>query len=517
MALAGRGKLDDAIACFERALAADPGAIVAHFNIGVLRQSQGRLDDAAAAYEAALGIDTDAFEPLVNLGVVRQAQARLDDAEAAYRRAIAVRSDIAELHHNLGAVLEGRGDVAGAIACYRRALTVRPDYAPGLNALGAALQKDGDDNGARQAFERALKIRPDFVEALNNLGILHHRNGKLDAAADSLRRAIAAKPDYAEAHRNLAHVLLLEGNFRDGWAEFDWRWRCRDFPSERRAFRAAPWAGEPVEGKTLLVWGEQGVGDEVHFAHMVPDLIDAGANVVLECERRLVPLFKRSFPAATCVARATPPAAETARGIDYQIPIGSLGRWLRGEAARFPKRQSYLAADAAERRALRDKYRDGGDDTLVGIAWISKNPEVGDEKSMALADWRPLADVPGVRFVDLQYGDTADERRAFERATGKPIVHDDAVDQLADMDAFAAQVAAMDVVVAISNTTVHVAGALGVPTWVMLNAVPLAVWMMKGETSPWYPSVRLYRQKSAGAWADVVRRIAADLRKFVAG
>ncbi|HEX9568617.1 MAG TPA: tetratricopeptide repeat protein [Rhodospirillales bacterium] len=514
MALAGQGRLDDAVACFERALAADPGSVLAYYNIGVLRQRQGRLDDAARAYADALAIKPDYLEPLVNLGIVRQAQGRLDDAEAAYRRAIAVNPNFAELHHNLGGVLERRGDPVGAVACYRRALTVKPDYALALNGLGVALHKQGDDAVARAAFERALTLEPRFVEALSNLGHLHHRQGRLQAAAECFRRAIAMKPDYAEAHRNLSHVLLLEGNFRDGWPEFTWRWRCRDIPSERRDFRAPKWSGEPVSGKTVLVWGEQGVGDEVHFAEMVPDLVEAGARVVLECERRLVPLFARSFPAATCVARATPPAPETTAGIDYQTPIGDLGRWLRPDAARFPKRPSYLKADPAKRSGFRDKYRAGGSDLLVGIAWISRNPEVGADKSMALTDWRPLAEVPGVRFVDLQYGDTLAERRAFERDTGTAIVHDDGVDQLADMDAFAAQVAAMDLVVSVSNTTVHVAGALGVPTWVMLNTVPLAVWMRDGEDSPWYPSVRLYRQKTVGAWADVIKRVERDLRKF---
>ncbi len=514
LALAGRGRLDDAVACFERALAADPGSVLARYNIGVLRQRQGRLEDAARAYSDALAIKPDYLESLVNLAIVRQAQGRLDDAEAAYRRAIAVNPNLAELHHNLGGALERRGDLAGAVRSYRHALAVNPEYAPAVNGLGVTLQKQGDDVAAKAAFERALTLKPDFVEALNNLGHLHHRNCRLDAAAEHFRRAIALRPDYAEAHRNLAHVLLLQGDFKDGWAEYEWRWRCRDFPSERRPFRAPMWSGQPLRGKTLVVWGEQGVGDEVHFAEMVPDLVDAAARVVVECERRLVPLFRRSFPAAKCVARATPPAPETARGVDYQIPIGSLGRWLRQDAARFPKRRSYLQADPALRIKLRDKYLAGGGDKLVGVAWISRNPEVGGDKSMALAALTPLAEVPGVRLVDLQYGDMVSERRAFARDTGKEIVHDDAVDQLADMDAFAAQVAAMDLVISVSNTAVHVAGALGVPTWAMLNAVPLAVWMREGDGSPWYPSVRLYRQTTAGAWADVVRRVERDLGDF---
>ena len=479
-ALAGLGRHADAIRCLRQALEIDPEFAEAHFNMGVLFQGQGKPDEAAGAYEQALALDARSFEPLVNLGVVRQAQGRLAEAEAAYRRAIAVNPRFAELHSNLGVVLDRRGDAAGAVGCFRQALVHKPDYVLALNGLGVALQKQGDATGAVAAFERALEIEPDFAEAMNNLGNLYHRLGRLDDAARHFERAIAIQPDYAEAHRNYSHVLLLQGNFKEGWPEFQWRWRCRDFPSERRDFAQPAWRGQPVEGKTILVWGEQGVGDEIHFAHMVPDLVERGARVVLECERRLVPLFRRSFEGVACVARATPASPETAGGIDFQAPIGNLGQWLRPDPKSFPRRPSYLVADAGRRDALREKYRAGGGDLMVGIAWISKNPEVGHEKSMALADWRPLAGVAGIRFVDLQYGDTEAERRAFEEETGVRIAHDASVDQLADMDAFAAQVAAMDLVVSVSNTTVHVAGALGVPTRVLLGGVPLSVWMAEG-------------------------------------
>jgi tetratricopeptide (TPR) repeat protein len=516
-ALAGLGKHADAIQCLRQALDIDPEFATAHYDIGVLLQGQGKLDEAARAYEEALALNARSFESLVNLGVVRQAQGRLAEAEDAYRRAIAVDPRVAELHSNLGVVLERRGDAAGAVGCFRQALVCKPDYVLALNGLGVALQKQGDAAAAAAAFERALKIKPDFVEALNNLGNLCHKLGRLDEAARHMQRAIAIQPDYAEAHRNYAHVLLLQGNFKAGWPEFQWRWRCRDFPSERRTFAAPAWSGQPLKGKTILVWGEQGVGDEIHFAHMMPDLIARDARVVLECERRLVPLFKRSFAGVTCVARATPPAPETASGIDFQAPIGNLGRWLRPDLESFPERPSYLVADAGRRDALRDKYRAGSGDLLVGIAWISKNPEVGPEKSMALAEWRPLAAIAGVRFVDLQYGDTEAERRAFEDETGARIIHDASVDQMADMDAFAAQVAAMDLVVSVSNTTVHVAGALGVPTWVLLGRLPLAVWMAEGKKSPWYPSLRLYRQAKAGEWGDAIGRIEKDLGELAAG
>ena len=266
----------------------------------------------------------------------------------------------------------------------------------------------------------------------------------------------------------------------------------------------------------MLVWGEQGVGDEILFAGMVPDLIEAGAKVVLECDPRLVPLFERSFPGVGYLARGAA-GARLEGTFDYQIPSGSLGRWLRPDLKAFPKRTALLAADEPRRDALRRKYLEAGGEFLVGLAWRSKNPRIGGLKSMRLSDLAALFDVPGARFVDLQYGDTADERAALTKATGKTLLHDDGIDQMADLDAFAAQVAAMDLAVSVSNTTVHVAGALGVPAWVMLSTAPMWRWMSDAEGSPWYPSVRLFRQARRGDWADVVKRIRAALEAFAAG
>ena len=165
---------------------------------------------------------------------------------------------------------------------------------------------------------------------------------------------------------------------------------------------------------------------------------------------------------------------------------------------------------------LRAKYRGGGDDLLVGLAWNSVNVKMGHRKSLPLAAYAPLTEITGIRFIDLQYGDTAVAREAFETETGVEVFHDPDIDQLQDLDAFAAQVAAMDLVISVSNTTVHLAGALGIPTWVVVNTLPLCVWMLEGETSPWYPSLRLFRQSEAGVWDDVVGQVAGALREFVA-
>jgi len=422
---------------------------------------------------------------------------------------------MAEAHYALAAVYQDQDNPEDAAAGFAQALTIDPDFILAHNGMGIAAQKLGNWDDAANAFDRALTLNPGFAEAANNLGILRHKQGRLDDALTSFQRAIETRPDYAKAHRNYAHVLLAAGRLKDGWREFQWRWKCSDFPTPDRNFPHPRWSGEALDGKTFLVWGEQGAGDEIQFSSMVPDLIDQGARVILESDRRLVPLFQRSFHGVTCIARENPPTVPSDSDIDFQLPTADLSLWLRSEMGAFPDRRSYLVADAGLTQKLKTQYRAGGGDMLVGLAWISKNPEVGTDRSLSLMDWTGLAAIPGATFVDLQYGDTAAERQAFRDATGTAVFHDDGIDQMADLDAFAAQVAAMDLVISIDNTTVHMAGALATPVWTLLPFQSDWRWMTERQDSPWYPSMRLFRQAQPGAWADVIDHVESALRGIV--
>ena len=298
---------------------------------------------------------------------------------------------------------------------------------------------------------------------------------------------------------------------QEGWQEYEWRWNS-EIGVLKRDFPQALWQGEDLADKTILVWREQGVGDVILCAGMVPALIAAGVRVILECDPRLVNLFERSFPDVTSIALTDPPAPQLlADNIDYQIAIGSLGRWLRKTTDQQLVPTSYLTADAVKRDELRESYRAGDERLLVGVSWNSVSDNL---KSLPLLDLSPLAGVPGVKLIDLQYGDTLVERAAFAADVGTEILHDTRIDQLADLDAFAAQVAAMDLVVTVSNTTAHFAGALGIPTWVLLSTVPLPCWLLDRENSPWYPSVKLFRQSQFGQWADVIERVTSELENL---
>lgn len=490
---------------------------------------------------------------------------RSADAEALYRRLARQPGCAGEGFHQIADLLLA-ADPARALEAANDALAAAPTLWQAYNVKGRCLNALRRFEDAVAVFQEGLRHGP-AAEMRANLGktlaVLGHREAALrelaqafaesrtaepavrdaialnyantlqdaddaEAAIAVLRDLITATPGMVDAHHNLAMILLSLGRFEEGWKEFAWRLKrpspvAYDFPAPK-------WAGEDITGKTVLIWTEQGLGDEILVASMVPDALARARQVVLLCSERLVPLMRRSFPAATVERRpasnAEPlPKAAAATDIFRQMSMSDLGLAFRRSFTDFPVRAAFLKADDARRRALHARYsavRPGA--PLVGLSWSSRhNPEVGWLKSIDLADWAPILNVPGVTFVNLQYGDWADTLAEIRARTGVEIIDDPEIDPLKDMDAFAAQVAAMDLVVSVSNTTVHVAGALGVPTWVMPaeGRGRLWYWFRDRRDSPWYSSVRLIERAAAGmgadrdGWRPQIERCAGHLQDWI--
>lgn len=510
----GQGRLQEAVQCYRQATRIDPDFAEAHYNLGVVLLLQGNAKDAVDSFHRAIAVKPEYFEAHTNLGAALELLGNAEEAITAYRQALRANPSHARAHCNLGGTLQTLKNPDEALAALEIALALEPQFPEALNNMGNVLCDLGRFDDAISSFQRALACQPNFAQAHHNLGNTLKKAGRMDEAAASLTLAIEINPDYAEAHWNFSHVLFLQGRLAEGWDEHEWRWRCAEAPAQKRDFTQAPWPGPDAPAKTVLVWGEQGVGDEILFAGMIPDLVKLSTNVIIECDWRLVPLFQRSFPETKCIAQTDPPAADVISGaIDYQISSGGMGRWFSRDFAAFPSRSSYLKADQDQQAAIRRKYQKGNPALVVGIAWSSINADIGGEKSLPLTALRFLAEIPGIRLVNLQYGDTAGALRVFEEATGTAILHDEEIDQMADLDGFAAQVAALNLVVTVSNTTAHLAGALGVETYLMLNTVPLSCWFGERGDSPWYPSVQLFRQGTRGGdWSGVLAEVEAQVR-----
>ena len=517
------GDLDRALGHYRRALALDAGHLDAHNNAGVALKAKGALEAAEAHFRRVLAAEPDHSRALNNLGALLRARGLPAEAEQCLRRAVAVAPSYADAHTNLGNALWALGREDEALDHYRRAIALEPANAGALINLGTALEQQGDLESSSACYRRALAASPDNADAHFNLANNLAAEGLGEDARAAYLRAIAADAGHVGAQVNLARLDLLDGRFAAGFDRWEWRWREPD--CWRRILDSPVWDGAPLAGRTLAVWGEQGVGDEIMLGSVLPDAIATAGHVVVECDPRLVPLFARACPAAEFVARDSPPAPRLAAAdIDLQCALGSLCRWLRRRPEDFAAPKPTLIADPAKVEAARARSGAPGPGLKVGIAWRSvprgaeaKTRRFSRAKSIPLDDWAPILTTPGVRFVDLQYGDTADELRRIEDRLGVRIHHDEAVDQMASLEDFAAQIAALDMVVAASNTTVHLAGALGLRVWTMVPFVPDWRWQRGREDTLWYPHMRLFRQPAPGAWAPVIARVAEELGRLAEG
>lgn len=474
----------------------------------------GRLEEARPLLEQVCARDRRDAEAWSTLGLTCAAQGEYGAAEARFRHLTGLRPKDARAHYNLGRSLELQGRLDEAETAYRRALRHSGDgLVEAFNNLGNVYREQDRDEEALANYLRALEIEPRHQHALNNSGVVLERLHRHEEALARYDAALDIDPQYIQAHWNRALLLLTLGRFAEGWPEFEW-----GFAVGERACAYAPyplWDGGPLAGRTLLVQAEQGVGDVVMFGSCLADVPRDAAGVVLECDPRLAPLFRRSFPGMTVVGRDKDDPRAWLSGlphVDVKVAIGSLPRWYRSAPGQFPVHDGYLAADPDAVARWRAVLARSGAGVKVGIAWRGGGKaDAKRRRSLSLRALAPLLRRPGVDFVNLQYDARPEEIALAERETGVRIHGWQEADPMADLDAHAALVTALDLVISADNSTVHLAGALGKPTWVMLPRVPDWRWMLRREDSPWYPSVRLFRQSSPGDWRPVLERIAAEL------
>ncbi len=496
------GRLTEAETLYLDALRLKPKHIDALYYLGVLRLQKNDPQSAIKLIDRAIKIRPDVVEMYLNLAVGHGKLGDWQRAVFAYRKAIALEPRHALAHFNLGNALRYTRDFDGAIAAYETFLREQPEDPPGHVGLACALAGAGRMDEAMTAFDAAITFDPDFAEAYE--------------------KAIELMPDVPDWRHDMAVAQLRLEKFTEGWLNYEAR--C-DKEEGRVVRRAAPppfWQGEDLAGKKLLVWMEQGLGDQIIFASILPEVINRAGACVVECTPRLAPIFARSFPTAQFVGNSNLafPAVPT-EAFDYQIGAGSLGRYTRPSIASFPPHNGFLAADPAKTAELRARYIEIAQGRrIVGISWRTRNPPQNESKSADLIGLAPILQAPGVLFVNLQYGDCRRELADVKESLGVEVLNDPNVNPLTDMDAFFAQVAAMDLVITTSNTTAHVAGALGKQAWVLLppSVSLMWYWFLDRSESPWYPSVRLFRERtfrpSLPWWPKPVQAVAASLRDW---
>ncbi|MBF0381116.1 MAG: tetratricopeptide repeat protein [Magnetococcales bacterium] len=508
-----QGRLDDAIIHYQQAINLQKDFTQAHNNLGNINQEQGNLDSAILNYQKAIATDPNFAQAYNNLGNVFIAQSKFDQAIANLNKAITIQPNYAQAHSNLALAQQKKGMLINAIASCKKAIEIAPTFAQAHYNMAITLQELGEASKAITSYQKAIAIDPNYADAYNNLGNALKEQGRIEDAITSYEKTVELNPNCADAIHNLTLAQLLNCDFKNGWKNYDLRFNTPQFNSVRFVkHEKALYDGGPLSNKTMLIWSEQGVGESILFSSMIPDLIAKGADIVFECDKRLIPIFTRSFPQIKCIENVDPHKVKSQYDeYDYIVPTGNLCRWLRPDINSYKNSQPHLQANLQKAATIRKRYNNNNDKTVIGIAWHSKNKNHGANKSIKLHELLPLFNIPNAVFVDLQYGDTKQERDDLTKKTGINLIHDETIDQMADLDGFAAQVAAMDLIVTISNTTAHMAGALGVPTILMLAITPLWYWMMDRNDSPWYSSIRIIRQNKCGEWSKVINNVRKEV------
>lgn len=503
------GRLADAETIYRQILAREPNQHLALHLLGVIARRSGHLAAAADLFQRAIESGPGIAGYHVNLGNTLRDLGRLDEANKCYRDAISIDPNFALAYYNLGDTLiemEDLGALDESIAASREAIRLKPDYAEAHSNLGIALRRKGNLDESIVQYRKALELKPAYAEVHNNQGNLYQDGGSLRDAVAAYRQAIAIRPDFALAHYNLGFALLLQGDMEAGWPEHEWRLKNEKKP---RVFPKPQWTGEDLHGKTILLWGEQGIGDNIQFVRYAPLVAARGGRILLQCRPEINRLLKSS-PALGEVVNSSgdlPP-------YDCHCALMSLPWLFKTDLKSIPVSIPYLHPEPALVESWKQRLGPPDGQLRIGLVWAG-NPQFKDDRtrSMNIKQLAPLAAVHGVKFLSLQKG--AAEAQAKNPPPGLELI--DLGPELKDFADTAAAMSVLDLIITTDTSVPSLAGALGRPVWTMLQFSPDFRWLLGREDSPWYPTMRLFRQTSRGDWKGLVDRVAQALNIHVAG
>jgi tetratricopeptide (TPR) repeat protein len=483
----------------------DPRHAEAAYNLGILLQGRGNFAEAMAAYRHTIALRPDFVAAYSNLGAALQDSGRLDEAVGVYREAITLQPDFAMAHMNLGVALKEQGKFDEAVLAYQRAIAIQPDYDQALANLGAALLEMDEPVRAAEACRLAVAVNPVMASGYCNLGAALKALNRLEEAESAYRQAVSVSPHFPEAHFCLAQILLLRGEFETGWSEYEWRWKLKEYgwlEDLHGVFAQPLWQGEPLTGKTILIYAEQGLGDTIQFVRYLPLLRRHAASVILAVQPPLIELL-RGLEGITVIPLDQKPLPP----FDVHCPLLTLPARCGTTLKTIPAEIPYLRADPLETRRWRGRI--GGARLRVGLVWAGNPSQRGDRlRSPRLAAMAPLFEVPDVQFIGLQLG----AGRQDLITSPPPPNFVDLGAEITNFADTAAIMAGLDLVISSCTAPLHLAGALGIPVWGIIPFAPHFVWQLERLDTPWYPNLRLYRQDRPGRdWQTTAERVSADL------
>ena len=472
-------------------------------NLGAMLAGSGDLEAGIVELRRAIVLNPDLADGHNNLANGLKRQGNTEEAMIEYRKAIACRSDYAEAHNNLGAALHEKGRFDEALAELAQAIRIRAGYPEAHNNMGNVLQDLGRPEEAIQSYRKAITARPKYADAHYHLGVALRSLNRLGEAMTEFRTALELRPMYAEALWAVGFLMLLQGDFHNGWRALEARLQLSYKPLLFDLAESA-WDGSSLQGKTILVYGEQGLGDNIQFIRYVAMVRARGGNVVIACPSPLKRLIQTSFGIEHIATERDPVPLG-----DVRIAMLSLPRIFQTTLETIPAQVPYLGVIPALAERWRQRLASVPERFKVGLVWAGNRLHLNDRnRSVPLADFAAIARLPGVRLISLQKGSAS----ADIVTAGVDIL--DWTAELSDFADTAALVANLDLVISVDTAVAHLAGAMAKPTWTILPFAPDWRWMLNRADSPWYPTMRLFRQPAPNDWATPLRLITEELTRL---
>jgi len=502
------GHLQEAEAVYQNILREQPENEDALQLLGLIAHQTGMNEIAVDLIEKAININPTVSEFYNNCGEAYRVLRKYDLAITRYEQALAIKPDYAEAHNNMGNALKDLGRIEEAITHYEESLAIMPDFVEAHYNMGIALQELGQQNEAINRYKQALAIKPDYAKAYNNMGMALQELGQQNEAISHYELAIKINPDYAEAHFNLAFVYLLVGNFKKGWIEYEWRHKLKVNIEHERNYSMPQWDGQPLNGKSILLHAEQGIGDVIQFVRYAHEISTTNSNIILACHKELHSLLSGMKGLSKIVGLDEEPD-----NYDFQCPLLSLPLKLNTTLNTIPNRIPYIKINRQYIDLWKKKFVTNKGILNVGIVWAG-NPEFKRDRtrSPGLDVFKELFNLDDINFYSLQVGPGKDELCKSEYID-KVI---DLTDNLNDFKDTAALMSGLDLIISSCTAPLHLAGALGLPTWAILSKSSDWRWMLDRNDTPWYPTMRLFRQQEIGNWGAVMNKIKQELMRLIA-
>ncbi len=498
-------QFDLAITTYKIALGQAANSPHTHCNLGDLYRKTGQFEKSLFHLNKSLALSPTDATALLNKAILLGEMKKTHEAKACYGEALNLYPNNEAILNNYSALLLKEGDLDNAEQLARKAITINPSSPQALCNLGNLLTKKKQFSESETCLLKAIELSPTLVDAYINLGYSHHCNAKFKNALRYYNMAIQLAPKNSLGHWYRSFTLLLTGKFDSAWNDYEY-----GILNGERDTTQYPYPAYQNSNQTgaLLITAEQGIGDQIMFSSCLPDIIKKHDEIILECDKRLIPLFERSFPSIQIIYTSqlnNTSIKERLPTIQHQIAIGSLPRLYRRSAESFPSVINHIIINNEKQKKWHQRYNSLSDKIKIGISWKGGIKIDNKSRSMPLELWADILKLDA-DFINLQYGDNSQEIAEIKNKLGIQIHDWPDSDSLKEIDDFAAQISALDLVISVGNTNVHLAGSLNIPTWCILPSVPSWRWLFKGEQCLWYPSVSIIR-KNTSNWENVFSRI----------